>query len=206
VGKLINFEGIDGSGKRSQSKLLVNKLEELGYTVQYYSYPEYGSIYGKILHDFLYSKIDLSVEEQFLVYLLDMVKNTPIIQKQLAQGDMVIMDRYYISTIVYQCANGFDFDKAKQFASLLELPVPDLVIHMDVPVEVSYSRKFQQKNDVDRFEGDLQLLEKVSIFYNRMIQDKFPTKNWLCLSGLETKFDIHQTIMKKISNLLDIEK
>ncbi|MHA2172512.1 MAG: hypothetical protein ACXAB7_21790, partial [Candidatus Kariarchaeaceae archaeon] len=70
----------------------------------------------------------------------------------------------------------------------------------------SYSRKLKQKNDVDRFEGDLQLLEKVSSFYNRMIQDKFPTKNWLCLSGLETKSDIHQTIMEKISNLLDIEK
>ena len=48
VGKLIIFEGIDGSGKRSQSQLLVSRLEETGFSVQYYSYPEYESIYGKI--------------------------------------------------------------------------------------------------------------------------------------------------------------
>ncbi|MHA2250957.1 MAG: dTMP kinase [Candidatus Kariarchaeaceae archaeon] len=199
---LIDFEGLDGSGKNTQSKLLVNKLTEMGYDVLYISYPEYDSIYGKILHDFLYSKINLSPEEQFMVYLLDMVKDKSKVKNHLQEGNIVIMDRYFMSTIAYQCANGFEFDKAKQITEILQMTIPDIILYFDVPAEESYRRKQKQKKDLDRFEKDLAFLNEVTSFYKKMVSESFPTQNWITFDALDSESSLHDKIMIELNKLL----
>jgi len=72
---LIDFEGIDGSGKMTQSKLLKNELLKRGFEIADFSYPDYDSEYGRRIKGFLDAKLNLSIDEQFLLYLIDIVKN-----------------------------------------------------------------------------------------------------------------------------------
>jgi dTMP kinase len=100
-GILIDFEGIDGSGKKTQSRLLERELSQRGFPVSLFSYPDYESEYGKIINVFLEGKIDLNPDEQFLLYLLDIVKDKEEVIQKLQNGYVVIMDRYFLFFFFY---------------------------------------------------------------------------------------------------------
>ncbi len=199
---LIDFEGIDGSGKRTQAETLKDSFRAEGYKVALYSYPDYNSPYGKIIKDFLDNKVNLNPDEQFLLYLIDIVKDRKSIRKRFNEGYMVILDRYIPSTIAYQCANNFDYQKAKEMVRLVDVSLPNVIVYLDTPVKVSGERKIKQKNHKDRFEGDVALLERVKSCYKRMIEEDFPAK-WLRVDGTREIKEISEEISHTINNLME---
>lgn len=201
-GLLIDLEGIDGSGKRTQAEILKNSFTAEGYKVILYSYPDYDSPYGEIIKDFLNNKIDLNPDEQFLLYLIDIVKDRDSIRRRVNEGYMVILDRYTPSTIAYQCANHFDYEKAKEIIRLVDVSLPDIIVYLDTPVKVSGERKIKQKNHKDRFEDDAPLLEEVKSYYERMIDEDFPYK-WVKIDGTRKIKDISEEIFQTINNFME---
>ena len=201
-GLLIDIEGIDGTGKHTQSMMLKEKLEKIGYKVDIFSYPEYASIYGNIIKKFLDHKLELSFDEQFLVYLLDMIKDKIRVDRLLKNGHMVIMDRYFLSTIAYQCANGFSYQKAKDIMTIVSLSVPSIIFYLDLPIEIANQRKRKQKGVVDRFESDSHFLVNVKKIYNLLISDQFPSPVWKTVNGAQSPKSVHHEINKSLDFLL----
>lgn len=200
-GRLIEFEGIDGSGKLTQATLLQDRLLKRGGSVSLYSYPDYRSEYGQRIKSFLAGDIHLTGEEQFLLYMLDIVKDKPYVREGLQSNEFVVMDRYYISTIAYQCVNGVDYARAKKLVKLMELPTPSVVFYLDIPPSVSLARKRREKGTGDRFEEDSRLLGGVSLLYDRLMRDRFPTANWIRLDGMEQPEAIHERVFAAVEKM-----
>ena len=199
---LIDFEGIDGSGKRTQSKLLKKELLKKGFKVADFSYPDYDSEYGKRIKGFLEAKLNLSSDEQFLLYLIDIVKNKEEVKQKLRKGHIVIMDRYFLSTIAYQSANNFDYEVAKAVTKLIQLPLPSVIFYIEIPLDIAYRRKSKQKGIVDRFEGNTKFLTKVVNVYERLIKEQFPSSNWIKLDGTEDPGLLNKKILLKLEELI----
>ena len=197
-GKIIVIEGIDGAGKATQAKLLKEALEKEGKEVSIYSYPDYSSVYGERIKSFLYKKINLKVDELFMLYIIDMVKDRSSIIEAVNNGNYVIIDRFFFSTIAYQSAGGFSYENGKEIVKLLEMPVVDKVFYINVPVDISMQRKEKQKGkmDVDKFESNKKFLSKVSTFYDRLKNEGFYAKSWEEIDGNKSIEEISYLIKK----------
>ncbi len=203
TGILIVFEGIDSSGKETQSRLLERELSKRGFPVALFSYPDYESEYGKIIKKFLEGKINLNPDEQFLLYLLDIAKDKEKVRQKLQNEYVVIMDRYFLSTIAYQCANHFDYEAAKKMIKLINLPVPSIVFYLEIPIDIAQRRKNKQKGMGDRFEMDVEFLGKVIRFYEKMMEERFLTSNWVKLNSEDKPESINRKILLRIEELIN---
>jgi dTMP kinase len=204
-GLLVCIEGIDGAGKNTQSEMLGKHLRTIGIRSKIYSYPDYGSVYGKIIKNFLDKKIELSTEELLFLHILDKQKDKKNVENDLKQGKIVITDRYVISAIAYPIAGGVDYESAKVVAALSKLPKPDIVFYIDVPVSVSMERKRKQKGELDRFEAASAYLNKVSNVYNRLYRERFGCINWIKINGKKNAEIVHKEILSEL-NKLDLVK
>jgi dTMP kinase len=206
-GKLFVIEGIDGTGKGTQLKLLEEHLSKRGLKVWYRHYPDYDCDYGRMIREYLDKKRILSgVEELFMLYLIDMIKDRAIVSDEIGAGKVLIMDRYFLSTIAYQSASGFDYQKAKSIEDLFALQKPDVVFYINLSVQEAMSRKQRQRvNDENRnsdaHESDKGFQERICGFYEKMIREGFGTGKWVVLDGKETPEEIH----RRIAEVVDAE-
>ena len=198
-GFLIATEGIDGAGKRTLCSYMKKFLELQEYEVTQFEYPDYSSIWGKIIEEYLHHKIELSINEQFFTYFIDILKDQDKIRDWLKKGNIVIMDRYFSSTLAFQCAKGFDFQSALSIIRTMHVIEPDLTLFIQIPPPLALQRKFNQKRSLDRHEKDLELLEKVDNIYEEMLNEKILSKKWIKIDGDR---DINR-IEEDIKHILD---
>lgn len=194
-GKLVVFEGIDGSGTETQSKELLKHLEEEGVPCVRIFYPDYEGAFGKMIHDFLHKNNDLSTELQFVIYAGDMVKDKERIDNWLNEGKIVVADRYYNSTIAYQGVRGFSRDKAVTFARDFKIPVPDIVIYLKISSGESRKRKMSEHGKLDRNEEDNAFLDKVNDSYQKLAGDNIFGK-WFIIDGEKSRKEIFSGVLK----------
>jgi len=168
-GKLIVIEGIDGAGCGTQTELLKEKLnEKLSQPVLHIRYPNYNNPIGVTIHKFLHEELQLSTDMQFFIYSLDMLKDMKEIKKALDEGRIILADRYFTSTLAYQCSQGFPIEKALKFSELFDFVKPDMIIYLKVSAETAMKRKKMEKDNLDLFERDLELRKKVSKKYEEL--------------------------------------
>ena len=164
---LVNLEGIDGCGKSTQSKLLKNKLEEIGDKVIILKEPTKRP-HGQKLWDMLRGKRKATNEEILDLFVLDRTQHVEErIQPALDDGTVVLMDRYYYSSMAYQVAGGIDVNVIRErhvFA-----PKPDIVLIFDLPVTVALER-VRGHSEADEFEKE-DHLEKVREAYLNLRSD-----------------------------------
>lgn len=194
---LIVFEGIDAAGKTTMSRMVVEHIRRKGFEASLFSYPNYTSIYGSIIKLFLESKIWLSHQELFFLYILDMYREKQEVEKALASGRIVVMDRYYTSTIAYQCSLGFDYEMAKKVIEYLDMPKPDTIVYLDIEPRKAVERKARQKK-LDVFEKDVEFLEKVRKMYWRLIGEGYPTKNWVVVDATKSIDEVFSYIIERL--------
>lgn len=197
---LIDFEGIDGSGKCTQAKMLKDKLLAENQKVELISYPKYTSKYGEIIKDFLFDNIKLKLEEQMLLYMLDMLEDRDKINDFLEEGKIVILDRYYPSTIVYQSALGLDNKTILSLVNNLSFPTPTVIINLEVTPTESIHRKLQQNVSLDKYEKDINLLERVSLEYKRLINNPIIGNRMVTINGNQSQERIHNQVIQIIKN------
>ena len=158
---LVNLEGIDGCGKSTQSKLLREKLEGEGEKVIILKEPTKRP-HGQKLWDVLHGKKKASNEEILELFVLDRKQHVEEkIQPALDDGTVVLMDRYYYSSMAYQVAGGIDVEEIRE--KHVFAPRPDVVLIFDLPVSVALER-VKGHSDADEFEKD-EHLEKVREAY-----------------------------------------
>jgi dTMP kinase len=151
----IAFEGIDGSGKSTQVKLLKKKLEQTGQKV-YTTFEPTDSPIGKLIREAFSRKTELdnrTIAALFVADRLDHLLNkTNGIIKMLADGYTVITDRYYLSSYAYQ-SPFMDLNWVIQANSLsADLLRPDLNIFIDVSPEVGMERINKGREIVEIYE------------------------------------------------------
>jgi len=161
IGVLVNLEGIDGCGKSTQSKLLLEKLEGKGEKVIILKEPTKRP-HGQKLWDVLHGKRKASNEEILELFVLDRKQHVEEkIQPALDDGTVVLMDRYYYSSMAYQVAGGIDVEEIRE--KHVFAPRPDVVLIFDLPVSVALER-VKGHSDADEFEKE-EHLEKVREAY-----------------------------------------
>jgi len=144
-GFFICIEGLDRSGKTTQSRLLVASLRRKGFDTVYTTEPSSGEV-GKFIREYvLQRKQRLPVIVESLLFAADRVDHTEReIKPLLGKGKIVVSDRYLYSSLAYQGAAGLDMEWIMQINRLAL--APDLAIYLDIPVEVVCQRCRSEKS------------------------------------------------------------
>ncbi|MTV41906.1 dTMP kinase [Duganella radicis] len=148
----ISIEGIDGSGKTEQVRLLVERLRNAGQTVLQTKEPDGGRLGMEVRAILVAPDRQLTPAEQLLLVSaarFDHVRS--VIRPALANGKWVISDRFIDSTYAFQVAVS-DVDLHQLFRSTCEIVVgatlPDLTIILDLPLEVALGRRGLRRDGV----------------------------------------------------------
>jgi dTMP kinase len=145
--RLIALEGIDGSGKGTQAKRLVERLRKSGLSATLVSFPRYEeTFFGRLVGSFLNGNFgSLNEVHPMLVSLLfagDRFESSPLLQSALATSDVVVLDRYVASNVAHQGAKCTAAERDALCRSiehveydLFHMPRPDSVILLDLSVD-----------------------------------------------------------------------
>lgn len=169
-GLFIVVEGIDGTGKSTQTRRLAEWFRARGREVVLSREPTDGP-WGKQLRD-SGNAGRLSAEQELELFLLDRKDHVEnLILPSLAAGKVVILDRYYFSTMAYQGARGFD-PAAIRARNEAFAPAPDLLLLLDLPVETALQRIGSRNEGVTAFEQS-DTLERCRSIYRSLIDEPF---------------------------------
>lgn len=150
-GLFIALEGGEATGKTTTAKVLKEKLEQEGYEVIITREPGGIPSAEAIRNNIMDFHVDAKTE--LLLYLA--ARREHLVQKvmpALEQGKIVITDRFYLSSLVYQGhARGLGIDTVRELNHFVCDIYPDLNIIIDIPVEVSMARK-QNVDDINRLD------------------------------------------------------
>lgn len=157
---LIVFEGIDGSGKTTISKMLFFYLKKKKYNTVWFREPS-DSKWGKKIRDLAQSKDSIPLEQELNYFIQDRKINVKLnIKPALNKNKIVILDRYYFSTACYQGARGMDIEKIikinREFA-----PEPDIIFIIDVNVKTALARITKNRRSKAKLFEKKDFLEKV---------------------------------------------
>src|ERR1043166_7217096 len=138
AGVLIAFEGIDGAGKTTQAVQLERILREAGQGVVRSKEPTDGT-WGQIIRKSAQNG-RLPPKEELEIFIKDREEHVrTLISPALDQGKIVILDRYYFSTLAYQGERGIPVGEMKLRMEEL-FPIPDAVFLLNVDPELSINR------------------------------------------------------------------
>ena len=156
-GLFITLEGGDGSGKSTQSRLLITWLESIGRTVVVSREPG-GTELGLELRDIvLHSRGDISPRAEALIYAADRAHNIATkVRPALDRGDIVVQDRYLDSSVAYQGAGRVLGAAEVREVSLWATDglLPDLTVLLDLHEEIGMDRVAESSTKFDRLEAE----------------------------------------------------
>ncbi len=187
-GQLIAFEGIDGSGKRTQMEMLARVFEANGIVVARVSFPQYDRFFGNMVAQFLngdFGSLD-AVDPHFsaLLYAGDRLESKPEVEAALEAGKILLADRYIGSNLAHQGARVPEKDRA-QFLDWLRqleygtygLPKEDVVVYLRAPATAAQrlvgkkpARDYTRKRR-DLQEANLAHLKTASEVYDELSRD-----------------------------------
>lgn len=219
-GKLIVFEGTDGSGKATQTRLLCQALEQAGIAYQEIDFPRYGKPSAAMVQEYLDGNLgkkpgDVNAYAASMFYAMDRFAS----YKQdwgafYEEGGLIVADRYTTSNAVHQASKLPDEERNVYLDwlfdteyHLLGLPKPDLVIYLDMPTEITEKMMRQREQSTgthaDIHEQDEAYLKRCRANAKEVVK----TCGWTvihCANGDEprTPEDIHCQVMEIVREML----
>ncbi|TEU07374.1 MAG: dTMP kinase [Candidatus Aminicenantes bacterium] len=194
-GILIVLEGIDGAGKSTQAEILMNRLHERGYDVVYFREPSEGK-WGQEIKKKAADPDSLSPEEELDLFLKDRKENVEKnLRPALEKKKIVILDRYYFSTIAYQGAKGIDQKRIRRVNEEFVVE-PDLVFFLDVDPREGLDR-IKNRKKKDRLFERAEYLVKV-----REIFRSFRGERFIHIDSSKPKKEISAEIERIVLNYL----
>lgn len=224
-GKLIVIEGTDGSGKGVQTKLLTEHIQKIGRRTSTASFPQYGKKSSGLIEEYLNGKYGnahkVSPYIASLFYALDRFDLARELKNRLAEGYVVILDRYVDSNAGHQGGKITDPGEREKFIAwlydieyrILEIPVPDITIILHVPAAIGQEliAKKQQRLYIeggrkkDEHERNLTHLHAAENTYLWLAQ-KFPRDHVVveCVEqgALLSPEIIHERVWNKLKKII----
>jgi dTMP kinase len=225
MSKFIVIEGLDGAGKSTQLKMLLERcdLENIKYKFVHFPRTEEQGVYGTMISQYLrgdFGSLD-SVHPQLvaLIFALDRVEFADQIRQWMNDGYMVIADRYVYSNIAFQCAKLSTSEEKEILSKWIldfeyeyhKIPTPTVSMYLDVPFE--FIKKSLENNregnaraylegKEDIHENDLSFQDKVRREYERMVSFSSDFKKIKCTANdgnmMQTD-EIHKGIWEEIN-------
>ncbi len=170
----ITFEGVEGSGKTTQTGLLRDFLLERAYKVTLTREPGWGAV-GKLIRRMLLEERDLEIDPlaELCLFCADRAQHVrDFIKPSLEQGEIVICDRFNDSTLVYQgYGRKLDLDLVKKLAKASALGLePELTILLNLPVRLGLSRLKKRTGKTKMDEEPVEFHERIRQAYVLMAQ------------------------------------
>lgn len=224
MGKLIVLEGLDGSGKKTQAELLVNRLKTNKVDVQHLEYPNYDSKSSELVKMYLKGEISSSVEEispylSSVFFAADRGISYIKEWKELYENTntIFIADRYTTSNMLYQAAKIQSLKEKEDYLNWLwdlefnkiQIPVPDLVLFLDVSSSITRKltenrpSKIDNNNTKDIHENN-PIYQEESYNNSKYLIDKYSWIQINCMNsrGMKGILEIHQEIYEKVNEFL----
>ena len=218
-GLYIVFEGINGSGKTTQAKLIVPYLEKLtGKEVVYTREPGARDINNNIqsniaedarkfvqgtdykgLHDEM-----MEVMTEFLGYSASRTQTLPnIVLPVLKRSGIVVADRSFISSAAFQGhAKGLSIETVIAISKLVVQGVePDYIFYIDLKPEIALTRMGDLEGDKHEKEGP-EYHQKTDEGYAIMSKMPYFKDRWVPIDGTGTKQEVHKRVVKEINGIL----
>lgn len=160
-GKIIVIEGVDGSGKETQTNLLLEKLQKRGFNVKKQSFPNYESLSSGPVK--MYLNGDLGTDVNYidpyatsLLFTADRICTMQQYKKFLQSGGILILDRYMESNFIHQGSKLETEQEKTNFENILKtieykfakIPKPDCIFFLDVPP--AFSVGLRKKRTVNK--------------------------------------------------------
>ena len=169
-GLFIVLEGIDGTGKSTQARRLGERFTAEGREVVLSREPTDGPWGAKVRESGGSGR--MSPQEELECFIKDRRQHVEeLIAPSLAAGKVVILDRYYFSTMAYQGARGFDYDEIRRMNETFA-PVPDLLLILDLDVDRALQRIGARGDTANEFEKRESLQRCRDIFLS-LADEKF---------------------------------
>jgi len=202
-GLFIVFEGMTGSGKKSQIRLLTERLQKAGREVVNISFPNYETEIARLTK---HGNVDSYT--QSLLFAADRQHYQQRIKQLLDKGAIIICDRYCYSNFAYQSAKGILLEWLVQLEK--NIIKPSVVIFIDVPISLGMSRMqqaniedFTKKEILERLEIERENLEKIREMYLYLSNAEIDKEtHWHVLNGEISEAVLHEQIWNVVLNHL----
>jgi dTMP kinase len=213
-GLLIAIEGIDGSGKYTQAKLLEHALVSSGFSVFATGFPQYDSWFGTMVGKFLNGEFgsleDLDPRFTAMLYAGDRFEAKSQLESALNEGKIVLVDRYVGSNLAHQVARA-PADKRSELMrwiehleySIYSLPRESLILYLRVPphqaqqlVSKKAERSYTQaKHDI--LERNIRHLEEAGEMYDMLSRSR-PWATIQCFDGSTNSLRMPEDIAREV--------
>ncbi len=196
-GFVVAIEGIDGAGKTTQAHMLNDYLTNRGIDSILSKEPT-DSIYGQRIRELAMGKRNSThPQEEYQLFIQDRKLHVEkLIKPALAEKKIVILDRYYFSTMAYQGAIGLDPIYIKEENEAFS-PVPEIVFLISVPPKVGIGRIRNGRKEIpNEFEHEENLTKVASIFETMISSPIEP------IDGTASIDAVHAIIISRIDRLL----
>jgi dTMP kinase len=222
-GKFIVIDGLDGSGKGTQFRILVEKLKELGHDIAEVDFPRYGEPSAVFVERYLRGEFgsadEVKPKAASIFYALDRFGAKKEMRNDLEKGKILISNRYVSSNQGHQAGKIKDPEKRKEFLNWLDeleyeifgIPRPDLGLFMDVSPEIGQKlvdgkevREYTHGKKRDIHEDDLNHLENAYQAYQELIASDSAWEKIDCVQDGKIKSieDISELVLKRVLELI----
>lgn len=219
-GRIAVIEGSDSSGKEVQPKKLVEVLREKGYLVSFLDFPRYDEFFGKLVGRYLAGEFGDSQEVSpwlsALPYSLDRFEKKEEVAKWIAQGRILVCNRYIGSNLAFMSAKLPENERPIFIEWLEELeykrlgvPMEDISVFLHVPAKIGQILTYKKDEKVymkgkgrgDIHERNLPYLEEVIKQYFWLAENRKRFALVECMAddeNLRPKEEIHQEILETL--------
>ena len=199
---LIVFEGVEGSGKTTQTQILCDKLESVNQRAITTREPG-GTTSGELIRNIILDQEDLTpMSELYLFTAARSLLIEQLVIPQLREEIHVIMDRFIYSTMAYQSyGREIPLQTVKTINEIASHQVvPDVIVLLDIPPQKALSRRPDPR---DRFEREaLDFHTKIRDGYLAMAQEN--PRDWIVIDADLKPDQIAEIVWGKIQPLLNI--
>ena len=221
MGQLIIFEGLDGSGKGTQTKLTAQRLQQQGYDLRQITFPDYESESSALVRMYLSGAFgdkpdDVNAYAASSFYAVDRYASYKTGWGEFyREGGLVLSDRYTTSNAVHQGGKLEGKAREEFFSWLYDLefnrmglPKPDLVLWLDMPVEIAETLMRRRESDTstkadihERDDGYLHKCREVA----QQAADYFGWTRVSCVRDgkLRSIEDIHEELYARVKSCLE---
>jgi dTMP kinase len=210
VGLFITFEGLDGSGKSTQARFLYEELKKRRVRVLLTREPG-GTRIGEQIRETLHStaNVEMLPATEILLYSASRAQLVgESILPRLAEGFVVLCDRYVDSTYAYQgYGHGLDLAVLQHISKFATCGLrPDLIVYLDLDVEVGLARRHNaHQSDA----GELNRMDQQAVeFYQRVRQGYFEMianepQQWRVIEASPPSAVVYESVRKEVLPVVD---